>query len=150
MQVDEVMTDDERWLKDAPKMRDGWTAGRVFCGKDGGDGAFGWTRGHFGVYEVDARVDNMPGTLATVGVLTHILTGFIVSIFNDAETAALAAEFAETTIEWSTITAENADAREPDFLKVLHMWADNHFFALPIVVLERPVLAFRKLGGRDH
>jgi hypothetical protein len=61
----------------------------------------GWQKGSFGI--IDHEVETRQAGWLPVASLTHLGTGWRVAAFDDAKTAAIAADLAEPLADWSTL-----------------------------------------------
>jgi hypothetical protein len=90
----------ERWRAEQKPCASGWEPGRFPCTGFEDDGAFGWTKGSFGIFEGNAATEIGYLLLSS---LTHLKSGRRIALFADPATAALAGELAERVGDWSEI-----------------------------------------------
>lgn len=134
MGIPDDMTD-EKWATDAPPIAPGWKPGRVnYAGSAKDDGAFGWLKGQFGIFE--ASSDTTFGWLE-LSSLTHLKSGMRIALFSVPDAAATAAELAERVGDWSEIDERGItdDAWRQRAKDMYVLWRQAGMQCGPVVIL---------------
>ena len=105
---------------------DGWTLASIkITTTEGEETHIGWQKGSFGI--IDHEVETKQAGWLPVASLTHLGTGWRVAAFDDAKTAAIAADLAEPLADWSAL-CDPTSSRNPAWRAVkdrmVALWDD--------------------------